>query len=125
MSFDKDDDRHFQDPPRDSNPFSAPQEISFSDVPQGECPPTNLPLSIFTTLCCCLPFGIVGIIYAAQVKTLYAHGDYLGAKRSSDNARFWSLLGIAIGAIGWLINIVANVAVVFMDIEAGPGGLEP
>ena len=34
-------------------------------------PDNNLVLAIFTTICCCLPFGIVAIVKASSVNTLY------------------------------------------------------
>ena len=43
-------------------------------------PPQNyLALAIITTLFCCQIFGIISIIYAAQVNSKYIAGDYLGA----------------------------------------------
>lgn len=55
--------------------------------------------AIFTTVCCCLPFGIVAIIFAAQVNSKLQAGDYNGAKTSADKAKFWTILGIALGLV--------------------------
>ena len=38
--------------------------------------PNYLVQAILTTLFCCLPFGIVAIVYAAQVNTKIEAGDY-------------------------------------------------
>jgi hypothetical protein len=54
---------------------------------------------ILTTLLCCLPAGIVSIVYAARVDGLWARGDHAGAKKSSDNARTWAIVGAVGGAI--------------------------
>ncbi|MFZ3275199.1 MAG: CD225/dispanin family protein, partial [Lutibacter sp.] len=35
--------------------------------------------SILVTIFCCLPFGIVGIVFAAQVNAKFDAGDYEGA----------------------------------------------
>jgi len=59
--------------------------------------------AIFTTACCCLPFGIAGIVYAAQVNGKIQAGDYSGAQQSADKAKFWTILGIAIGLLFGLI----------------------
>ena len=40
-------------------------------------PDNNLVLAIFSTVCCCLPLGIVAIIKACSVNTLYAAGNYV------------------------------------------------
>jgi len=39
--------------------------------------------SIVVTLFCCVPFGIVGIVYAAKVDVLYFNGRYQDAEASS------------------------------------------
>jgi len=43
--------------------------------------------AILVTLCCCLPVGIVSIIYATQVNTKRDAGDVAGALEASENAR--------------------------------------
>jgi hypothetical protein len=53
--------------------------------------------SILVTILCCLPFGIVGIINAAQVNSKYATGDYDGALNASKEAAKWTKLGFWIG----------------------------
>jgi hypothetical protein len=49
--------------------------------------PTYLAQAILCTLFCCLPFGIVAIVYAAQVNGKLAMGDYYGAQSASASAR--------------------------------------
>lgn len=53
--------------------------------------------SIIATVCCCVPFGIVGIVYAAKVDTRYNQGDYQGAQAAADSAKtwFWWSVGVA------------------------------
>jgi hypothetical protein len=62
-------------------------------------PSNYLALAIFTTICCCLPFGIVGIVKACQVNSLYAGGLYLEAQKASEDAKKWSLIGIVVGVV--------------------------
>ena len=72
-------------------------------------PPVNnyLVPAILVTLCCCLPGGIVAIVYAAQVNSKLAGGDISGAMDASRNAKMWCwiaagaglLLGIAYGVL--------------------------
>ncbi len=61
-----------------------------------------LVLSILTTICCCIPFGIVGIVYAAKINSAINAGDYAEAERSARNARIWI---IAAAVIGVIVNI--------------------
>lgn len=55
--------------------------------------------SVLVTLCCCLPFGIVAIIYAAQVNTKLSVGDYAGAEASAKSAKMWCWIGFALGLV--------------------------
>jgi hypothetical protein len=58
--------------------------------------------AIVTTFCCCLPFGIVAIIYAAQVNSKLAAGDVAGAQQSANNARMWTWIAAICGLLGGL-----------------------
>lgn len=55
--------------------------------------------AILTTLFCFLPFGIVSIVYAAQVNGKYASGDYQGAASSSRRARTWAIAAAVTGVV--------------------------
>jgi hypothetical protein len=77
--------------------------------------PNHLVYAILTTLFCCLPFGIVAIVYAAQVDGKLALGDYAGALSLSDNARKWCWAAFLCGffvifagfALGFLLPLLA------------------
>ncbi len=60
--------------------------------------PNFLVQSILVTVCCCLPAGIVAIVYAAQVNSKLAGGDVAGAQEASRLAKMWSWIGFAAGA---------------------------
>ena len=61
-------------------------------------PSNNMVLAILSTLFCCLPLGVVSIIYASKVDNLYSAGDYAGALSASKSARTWAIIG-AVGAL--------------------------
>ena len=63
--------------------------------------------AILTTLCCCLPFGIVAIIFAAQVNDKLRRGDVAGAMHSSKQAKMWCLIGAGLGLLVIAIYILA------------------
>ena len=65
--------------------------------------PNYLWQSIVVTLCCCLPFGIVGIIFASQVNDKLRRGDIQGAMAASKNAKTWVLVGFICGLVGIVI----------------------
>lgn len=62
------------------------------NVPSGEYVPNHLVWAILTTLFCCLPLGIVSIVYAAQVDGRRAAGDLQGAWRASEQAKLWAIV---------------------------------
>ena len=51
--------------------------------------PSHLVWAILATLFCCLPAGIVSIVYAAQVNGKLTAGDLEGALRASNSAKTW------------------------------------
>lgn len=66
-----------------------------------QAPPSNhLAMAIITTLICCLPAGIVSIVYASQVNSKFQAGDYEAALRASKNAKTWWLVALIVGLVG-------------------------
>lgn len=61
--------------------------------------PNYLVGSILLTLCCCMPFGVVALIYATQVNAKLAVGDLAGAQLASNRARLWCWITILMGLI--------------------------
>jgi len=66
-------------------------------------PNNYLVLAIICTVCCCLPAGIVSIIYATKVNEAYAKGEYEVSLKASNNAKIWAFVGIGIAALGYII----------------------
>jgi len=55
--------------------------------------------SILATLCCCLPFGVVALVYSSQVNTKLAAGDVAGAEASARSARTWVIVAVVAGIV--------------------------
>ena len=72
--------------------------------PKGPFSENWLVEAILVTLLCCLPFGVVGIIFAAQVNTKQQSGDMEGAEKSRREAAKWTKIGFWVG-IAWLVLI--------------------
>ena len=71
-------------------------------------PPKNwLVESILVTIFCCLPFGIVGIVNAAQVNSRAAAGDFVGADRASREAGKWTKIGFFCGIAFIILYLIA------------------
>ena len=65
--------------------------------------------SILVTIFCCLPLGVVGIVYAAQVNGYLRNGDTGNAMAASENARFWSSLSFWLGLVGGILGLLVSV----------------
>lgn len=69
-------------------------------------PSSYLALAIISTILCCLPTGIVSIIYATKVNSLYEDGNYNDAEKASSNAKTWGLISIGIAVVGWILYLL-------------------
>jgi hypothetical protein len=72
----------------------------------GQPPPNYLVWAILATLFCCLPGGIVSIIFATQVNSKFQAGDIAGAQAASKNAKMWAMISAGIGALVWIIVVI-------------------
>jgi hypothetical protein len=72
------------------------------DIPHFPAPPkvpNYLIHSIVVTLCCCLPFGVVALVFSAQVNSKLAAGDVAGAEASSRSAKTWVIVAVVAGIV--------------------------
>lgn len=58
-----------------------------------------LVLSILSTVCCCVPFGIVAIVYAVKINSLVSEGKIDEARSAAKTARIWIIVAFAVGII--------------------------
>lgn len=61
--------------------------------------------SILITVLCCLPFGIVGLVKASQVETLYYGKQYAASLAASNAAKKWVYWGFGL-SVGFFILYV-------------------
>ena len=98
-----------QPPPQPGVQASYAPQSSQSDVPN------YLVQAILTTIFCCLPLGIVSIVYAAQVNGKLLAGDHAGALQSSRSARMWAWISFGVG----LASIVPSIVFYLILIVVG------
>ena len=66
------------------------------------------------SLFCCLPLGIVAVIFAARVNGQVQAGDTAGALDSSRKAKMFSYIGLILGPIWiaiWVVMTVLGVGI--------------
>lgn len=95
----------------------APTPLNIPGVVQPPAAPIEnyLVFAILSTVLCCLPAGIVAIIYAAQVNSKAQMGDLAGAKAASDNAKMWCWISFGLG----LAVIVGSVMLMMLGVISG------
>ena len=68
--------------------------------------PNYLVPAILSTVFCCLPVGVVSIIFAAQVNSKLATGDIAGATESSGKAKMFMFIAVGLGLLTWIVVVV-------------------
>ncbi|XP_071853266.1 uncharacterized protein [Apostichopus japonicus] len=88
-------------------------------------PNDYLVFAILVTIFCFWPTGIVAIVFAAKVRSLFSSGDIQGAEQASASAKLWSKISLGIGIV-WItvyviiqiINIIVGAATTAATISA-------
>ena len=93
-----------------SQPWTPPSATS------AAAPNNNLVFAIIATVLsvifCCLPHGLISLIFALQVNNKAAAGDLQGAMNAAKQAKLWAIISIVVSLI-WLV-----VALVFGVLNA-------
>lgn len=79
-----------------------------SSVPMAK-PDNYLVMSIIMTIFCCLPLGVVAIVKASQVDSLWAQGLQAQARVASDSAKTWCWASFWCGLVPVLLYALAGV----------------
>lgn len=88
-------------PQQRSTPVTGGSQQSrdlLGSVATGPKPANNLVWAILATVLCCLPMGIVSIIYATKVDTLWNNGQHSEAIEAANKAKQWAIYA-AVGGI--------------------------
>jgi len=68
--------------------------------------------SVLSVMFCCLPHGLISLIFALQVNSKAAAGDYQGAVNAAKQAKTWAIVSIVVSLV-WLV-----VALIFGVLNA-------
>ena len=75
-----------------------------------------LVLAIISTVCCCPPFGIVAIVYAARINNAIIANDSAEAQRAAGNARIWLIVAYAVGILMWIFYLISQIGFWAYDV---------
>ena len=96
----------------------ADGQCATSQTQKQSCPDNYLVWAILTTCLCCMPFGIVAIVKAAQVERFFYSGNYMVALQSSKAAKKWSIVSAIVAAVGWILYLTF-VVILYIFSEEG------
>ena len=82
--------------------------FSSNDPDANPSPGLWLGLSIASSLLCCLPIGIVGIIYAALALGAQNRQDWDDAARKARMAKNWTIASIVLGVIAIVVICISG-----------------
>ena len=86
--------------------MARPVETASDD----ECPPAPLAWGVVSLILCCMPLGVLAIIFAAQVKPAWRRGDVAKARRASERAQWCVILSMSVGLIAQIFSGVFQAA---------------
>lgn len=90
--------------------FNQPQTIETSTQQEKPQKPENyLPWTIVATLLCCIPIGIVAIMYANRVDSTWNNGKYAEAEDFSKKAKMWLWIAVGTGAVSYMFLFIINI----------------
>lgn len=91
-------------------PPPPPPSSPASPCAENKKKPDNLLVwSILSTVLCCLPLGIVAIIYSTKVDSLWSEGRYEEAEKAASNAKMYCLISLGLGIIGGIIGFFTGI----------------
>lgn len=81
----------------------------------GQKPEINyvpyLVLSIISTVCCCLPFGIVGIVFSVKINSALNAGNYEEAAQNAKMAKIWTIVSFVVGLVVGILYFIFGIIV--------------
>lgn len=90
---------------------SAPATYATGGYSNEPAPSSNMVWAILSTILCCLPFGIVAIIYASKVDSMWAAGQFDAARDAARKAMNWSIAAAVSAVVVSVIYIIFWVVV--------------
>jgi len=86
---------------------------------QGIRPKNYLIESILVTIFCCLPLGVVGIVFSTQVNSKFDAGDFAGAEKVSKQAKQFMMWGLILGILIYVGYLAVFGTAIFAGISQG------
>lgn len=93
------------------------QQATYERPSRPPMPDNHLVWAILSTIFCCLPFGVVSIVYATQVESLYLQGRYEEAVDKSNKAFKWAIASAATVAAIMMLYVLILLFIMILGIK--------
>lgn len=93
------------------------QQATYERPAPPPMPDNHLVWAILSTIFCCLPFGVVSIVYATQVESLYLQGRYEEAVDKSNKAFKWAIAAAATVAAIMMLYVLFLLIIMILGIK--------
>lgn len=93
------------------------QQATYERPAPPPMPDNHLVWAILSTCMCCLPFGVVSIVYATQVESLYLQGRYEEAVDKSNKAFKWAIAAAATVAAIMMLYFLILLIIMILGIK--------
>ncbi|XP_038238704.1 proline rich transmembrane protein 1B-like [Dermochelys coriacea] len=111
-------------PPYNEDPNWGPMGCAPQQVILVSPPPARekdyLGYSIFTLLCCCLPLGIVALVYSIQTRDANGTGNTAQAQRSSRMAWIFNNTALGVGIVVLIVWVTIVIAISLSTFSSNP-----
>lgn len=70
--------------------------------------PNYLPWAVAVLILCCMPGGIVALIYASKANTEAARGNIAVAQQAASTAKTWIIVSVVVGLVFGVLAVLAG-----------------
>ncbi|MBR4835016.1 MAG: CD225/dispanin family protein [Thermoguttaceae bacterium] len=102
-----------------ANPYASPS-ASEPYAPSGWGDVADVPdyliWNVLSTLFCCMPLGVAGIIFSIQTSSAKTRGDFETAARHSSTAKTLLIVGLVVGGLQILLSFLWFVLVATVEV---------
>jgi hypothetical protein len=74
--------------------------------------------TVVSVMFCCIPHGLISLIFALQVNSKATAGDMVGAASAAKQAKTWGIVSLALSVVWLVIAIVLGVLNVLLSAIA-------